>query len=101
MYRSTHPLTVQDVLAESARFRLIGRASGHRLLRVFVLRAVQLIAIQFPDPHFKRRHYKRRIFQPQMVRELAQLMAPGGALHTHILHIALRQQYIAPQGLTQ
>lgn len=34
--------------------------------------------LQFPDPHFKRKHRKRRVVQEQLVRELAQLLRPGG-----------------------
>ncbi|GIL64664.1 hypothetical protein Vafri_18575 [Volvox africanus] len=38
------------------------------------------VFIQFPDPHFKRRHHKRRVVQPQLVRALRDVMAPGGRL---------------------
>ena len=34
--------------------------------------------MQFPDPHWKLRNRKRRIVQPQLVQQVAQLIAPGG-----------------------
>ncbi len=40
---------------------------------------VRLVCIQFPDPHFKRRNHKRRIFQPNLVKDVASLLEPGGA----------------------
>ena len=39
---------------------------------------LELVCIQFPDPHFKVRHRKRRIVQPELVRAVADLLAPGG-----------------------
>jgi tRNA (guanine-N7-)-methyltransferase len=41
------------------------------LTRVFIL---------FPDPWPKARHHKRRLIQPDLVRELARVMAPGARL---------------------
>ena len=35
----------------------------------------------FPDPWHKRRHHKRRILQPDLVRELARVIRPGGLFH--------------------
>jgi tRNA (guanine-N7-)-methyltransferase len=40
--------------------------------------ALQGVMIQFPDPWFKRRHQKRRVVQPQLVRDLAVCLRPGG-----------------------
>ncbi|KAF5836399.1 putative methyltransferase-domain-containing protein [Dunaliella salina] len=41
---------------------------------------VRLVCIQFPDPHFKRRNHKRRIFQPNLVRDVASVLEPGGCV---------------------
>lgn len=38
------------------------------------------VSVQFPDPNFKRKHRKRRIVQPQLAREIAAALAPGGTL---------------------
>lgn len=38
---------------------------------------IALVSMQFPDPYFKTRHHKRRHVQPQLVKEMAQTLAPG------------------------
>eukprot|EP00929_Paragymnodinium_shiwhaense_P014562 TRINITY_DN12247_c0_g1_i1.p1 TRINITY_DN12247_c0_g1~~TRINITY_DN12247_c0_g1_i1.p1 ORF type:complete len:376 (+),score=101.20 TRINITY_DN12247_c0_g1_i1:75-1202(+) len=38
---------------------------------------IELVSMQFPDPHFKRKHWKRRHVQPQLVKEIAELMKTG------------------------
>jgi tRNA (guanine-N7-)-methyltransferase len=42
------------------------------------LAGVQLF---FPDPWPKKRHHKRRIVQPDFMRDLARVLAPGGFFH--------------------
>lgn len=39
--------------------------------------SVHRVSIQFPDPWFKKRHQKRRIVQPELVKTLADTLAPG------------------------
>lgn len=39
---------------------------------------VDLFTIQFPDPWFKKKHAKRRMVNEQLVRTVAQHLAPGG-----------------------
>ena len=39
---------------------------------------LQTATIQFPDPWFKKKHAKRRMVNAEMVRTLADKMAPGG-----------------------
>jgi tRNA (guanine-N7-)-methyltransferase len=41
---------------------------------------LQRVSIQFPDPWFKTRHAKRRVVQPELVKELAEFIAPGGII---------------------
>merc|ERR1712232_1336317 len=38
---------------------------------------VELVSMQFPDPYFKKKHFKRRHVQPQLVREMADVMSVG------------------------
>ncbi len=51
---------------------------------------VQQATIQFPDPWFKRRQHKRRVVQPELVKALADLLAPGAQilLQSDILMVA-------------
>lgn len=39
------------------------------------------IHVFFPDPWPKKRHHKRRLLQPELVKQLAERLAPGGYLH--------------------
>lgn len=59
--------------------------------------SLDLVTIQFPDPHFKKRHHKRRVVQPQLVRALRELCAPGALilLSSDVLHVAedMRDQF--------
>lgn len=59
--------------------------------------SLDLVTIQFPDPHFKKRHHKRRVVQPQLVRALRMLCAPGALvlLSSDVLHVAedMRDQF--------
>ncbi len=41
---------------------------------------LQRIFILFPDPWPKVRHHKRRLIQPELVAQLARVLAPGGRL---------------------
>ena len=50
---------------------LIARLPDASLARVFIL---------FPDPWPKARHHKRRLIQPELVADLARVLAPGGRL---------------------
>ncbi len=50
---------------------LIARLPDASLARVFIL---------FPDPWPKVRHHKRRLIQPELVADLARVLAPGGRL---------------------
>ncbi|MEQ8278400.1 MAG: tRNA (guanosine(46)-N7)-methyltransferase TrmB [Deltaproteobacteria bacterium] len=42
---------------------------------------VRRFFVQFPDPCFKKRHQKRRILQPQLVRDMAELLPIGGEVY--------------------
>eukprot|EP00898_Chlorokybus_atmophyticus_P005055 jgi/Chlat1/5550/Chrsp369S05350 len=41
---------------------------------------VQLVSVQCPDPHFKRKHRKRRVVQPEFVKEVMNILEPGGKI---------------------
>ena len=43
--------------------------------------SVQRFLIFFPDPWHKKRHNKRRLVQADFVRQLSELLVPGGRLH--------------------
>lgn len=51
---------------------------------------VHQVTIQFPDPWFKRRQWKRRIVQPELVKDLANLLVPNAQilLQSDILEVA-------------
>jgi tRNA (guanine-N7-)-methyltransferase len=39
------------------------------------------VQLFFPDPWPKTRHHKRRIVQPDFMRDVARVLAPGGLFH--------------------
>jgi len=47
--------------------------------------------VNFPDPWFKRRHEKRRMVTPELAREIAELVRPGGEvfMQTDVWEVAL------------
>ncbi len=47
------------------------------LRRLFKPGALSRLSIQFPDPWFKKRHHKRRVVQPELVKNLADLLQPN------------------------
>jgi tRNA (guanine-N7-)-methyltransferase len=58
------------VFAEDARF-VLPRVLDASVARVFV---------HFPDPWWKKRHHKRLLLTPDLVREIARVLRPGGEL---------------------
>ncbi len=66
--------------------------------------SLQAVTIQFPDPWFKRRHQKRRIVQPQLVKDLAHCLQPGGFLfiQSDVLEVAvdMRDRILAHPDFT-
>jgi tRNA (guanine-N7-)-methyltransferase len=50
---------------------LLGALPAGSIARVFIL---------FPDPWPKARHHKRRLIQPELLQDLARVLAPGGRL---------------------
>jgi tRNA (guanine-N7-)-methyltransferase len=61
------------------------------LPRLFAPASVRRFHLNFPDPWFKKCQHKRRVMSPQLVRDLATLLAPDGEVHvaTDIFEIAL------------
>jgi tRNA (guanine-N7-)-methyltransferase len=55
--------------------------------------------VHFPDPWVKKRHWKRRIMQPQLVRDMAQLMAIGGEIYAQsdVPNLAREMYYFLEQ----
>jgi tRNA (guanine-N7-)-methyltransferase len=49
--------------------------------------SVQAFWVNFPDPWPKKRHQRRRLLQPELVRQLALRLAPGGELHAATDHV--------------
>lgn len=83
-------LEVRKPLVEAANRR--AEAAGLTNLRFLYANAnVNLAAqtpggitrftVQFPDPCFKKRHWKRRILQPQLVRQMAEILPIGGEVY--------------------
>lgn len=54
--------------------------------------SVEEFWINFPDPWPKKRHAKHRLVQPELVRQLALRLRPGGALHLATDHRAYAEQ---------
>lgn len=46
----------------------------------FVDQSVKIAYLHFPDPWWKKRHEKRLVLGPEVLRELARVMIPGGEL---------------------
>jgi tRNA (guanine-N7-)-methyltransferase len=51
------------------------------LPRLFAPASVRRFHLNFPDPWFKKCQHKRRVMSPQLVRDLATLLAPDGEVH--------------------
>ncbi|MBX3444661.1 MAG: tRNA (guanosine(46)-N7)-methyltransferase TrmB [Planctomyces sp.] len=77
--------------ARRAAKRLQKRAAGNaRILGGDVFRAfehiapgsVEAIHVYFPDPWWKRRHRRRRVFTDRFADACAELIRPGGMLHS-------------------
>jgi tRNA (guanine-N7-)-methyltransferase len=49
--------------------------------------SVRAFWVNFPDPWPKKRHQRRRLLQPDLVRELALRLVPGGELHVATDHV--------------
>lgn len=49
--------------------------------------SVRAFWVNFPDPWPKKRHQRRRLLQPELVRDLALRLAPGGELHAATDHV--------------
>jgi 23S rRNA (adenine2503-C2)-methyltransferase len=54
---------------------------GEEALELFPPGSLEAVWINFPDPWPKARHQRRRLVQPQLVRAIAERLAPGGVLH--------------------
>ena len=54
---------------------IVGRSVVTLQVRLLQLK---LSCMQFPDPHWKLRNRKKRIVQPQLVKAVANLLAPQG-----------------------
>ena len=51
-----------------------------RLLDDLPAGVLQKVTIQFPDPWFKKKHAKRRMVNDELVRSVADKLAPGGTM---------------------
>jgi tRNA (guanine-N7-)-methyltransferase len=58
------------VFAEDARFALRRLRAG----------TIGIVFVHFPDPWWKKRQQKRRVATPDLLREIARLLVPGGEL---------------------
>jgi tRNA (guanine-N7-)-methyltransferase len=67
----------QRGLAPRAR---VFAADARLALPRFVDASVAIAFIHFPDPWWKKRHSKRRLVTPELIRELARVLVPGGEL---------------------
>ncbi len=43
--------------------------------------SVSAVFVHFPDPWWKKRHHKRLVMSPELLDEVARLLAPGGELY--------------------
>jgi tRNA (guanine-N7-)-methyltransferase len=77
------------VFAEDARL----------VLPRFVAASVSIAYVHFPDPWWKKRHRKRLLVTPELVRELARVLAPGGELFLQTDVAERAQSYVQAVGL--
>lgn len=80
-----HPPGVGHLLlgienAQLSNVRVIMHDAVEVLERHLAPGSISLVHIFFPDPWPKKRHHKRRLIQPDFVRLLARVLAPGGVL---------------------
>lgn len=54
--------------------------------------SVMCFHVHFPDPCFKKKHWKRRLLQPQVVRHMAELLAPSGEVYAQSDVLPLAQE---------
>jgi tRNA (guanine-N7-)-methyltransferase len=66
---------------ELTNLRLIQHDAVEVLNQMIAPGSLAGVHVFFPDPWHKARHNKRRLIQPQMVKLLAEKLAPGGYLH--------------------
>jgi tRNA (guanine-N7-)-methyltransferase len=65
---------------------LFFRAHAMRLKYMFGESELDQIAIYFPDPWPKKAHWKHRYINPQQLKDIHQVLKPGGALHIKTDH---------------
>lgn len=66
-------------LGHGARARVFAEDARHALRRLKA-GSVSRVYLHFPDPWWKKRHHKRRVVAPDVVAEIARVLAPGGEL---------------------
>ena len=47
----------------------------------FIIKNAKSVSFNFPDPWFKKRHYKRRIIQPDLIKNLSNLLKKGSLIY--------------------
>ena len=67
--------------------RLMRTDAGYLVTHHLPPESLSLIHIYHPDPWPKSRHHKRRLIQPEFVKALAYILAPGGRVAIQTDHI--------------
>lgn len=71
---------LQKARRENAR--ILGGDANVAFARMIAPHSVDAIHVYFPDPWWKRRHRRRRIFTDEFATKCAELLKPGGYLHS-------------------
>jgi len=72
--------------------RIVEGPAEALLPELFAPEQVAVFWIHFPDPWPKKRHHRRRLVQPDLVRELARRLRPGGSVHVATDHAGYAEQ---------
>lgn len=81
-YREGRRTAMRLKRRESANARVIGGDCLVVLSKMISPHSVQAAHVYFPDPWWKKRHHKRRLFTREFLDLLANVVQPGGFLHS-------------------
>ncbi len=81
-YREGRRAATRLLKKELPNGRIIGGDGNIVLTKLIDKHSVQAAHVYFPDPWWKKRHHKRRIFNQEFTDVLADIVQPGGHVHS-------------------
>lgn len=81
-YREGRRAATRLLKREMPNARVIGGDCNIVLTRLIDKHSVQAAHVYYPDPWWKKRHHKRRLFTEQFTHILADVVRPGGHVHS-------------------